>query len=186
MKGWRPLGVLLLVAALAWFALGPLRTSGIGSSTARPEWGSASPRATSPPTSAARATRGGSAADAAARESGSRTPAGGLFGVVDKAQRRDAPTRGARARSAAPDDGESAARLRSALARLGADRQSAPHRSGSSSGSGTQQTSVDARGDRRSADPRPTGGSRADPRGMAAALAFVLVLAYFVRAGRRR
>lgn len=88
MRSWRPLGLLLLVVTLLWFALGPLRTSGIGSSTSRPAWGSASPPATLPGSSAG-ASRGATDPQADPQTDPQTDPdTGGLFGVVDEARRR--------------------------------------------------------------------------------------------------
>lgn len=109
-RSWKPLGVLLLVATVLWFIVGPMRGSG-GGSDERPSWGSASPRATptAPATSptgraGAREDQGTSRQDSSGSggtwRSGdepssrsSRSP-GGLFETVEEARRRYEQERG--------------------------------------------------------------------------------------------
>lgn len=96
-RGWRSLGILLLVVAILWFLTVALRGAGDDDASARGNWGSARPSPTAPasptgdPTGYPTGDPTGNPTDAA--ESGAGAPrrsahSGGIFAPIDEAARR--------------------------------------------------------------------------------------------------
>lgn len=89
-RGWRPLGILLLVVTILWFITGPLRSSG-SSNTSDSSFWNRSPAPTAAPTGGAPSPRVSSTTSpggTGSTDSTRRGEGGGLFGTVEDAKRR--------------------------------------------------------------------------------------------------